>query len=54
MYLRLLYLIITGLFVWMRLARRDESRKSAEILLLRHQLTVLQTPARCRPKSTWA
>jgi putative transposase len=42
MCLRLLYLIITRLFAWMRLSRRDESRKSAEILLLRHQLTVLQ------------
>ena len=54
MCLRLLYLIITRLFAWMRLSRRDESRKSAEILLLRHQLTVLQRQHTARPKTTWA
>ena len=54
MCLRLLYLIITYLFAWMRLSRRDESRKSAEILLLRHQLTVLQRQHTARPKITWA
>jgi hypothetical protein len=38
--LRLVYLIISQLFGWLRLTRRTESWKSAEILLLRHQLTV--------------
>jgi len=32
------------LFVWLRLSRREESWKAAEILLLRHQLTVVQRP----------
>ena len=49
MCLRLVYLIITRLFAWLRLSRRDESRKSAEILLLRQQLTVLQRQHTARP-----
>ena len=42
------------MFAWLRLSRRDESWKSAEILLLRHQLTVLQRQVPARPKTTWA
>src|SRR5664279_1428772 len=45
MCLRLVYLITTRVFSWLRLSRRDEAWKSAEILLLRHQLTVLQPNA---------
>jgi transposase len=52
--LRLLFLFIARLFAWLRLTRREESWKSAEILLLRHQLTVLQRQAGSRPKITWA
>ena len=52
--LRLVYLTISRLFGWLRLSRRSESWKSAEILLLRHQLTVLQRQAPARPKTTWA
>jgi len=52
--LRLLYLIISRLFGWLRLSRREESWKSAEILLLRHQLTVLQRQQTARPNTTWA
>src|SRR5664279_543083 len=51
---RLLSLFIPGLFAWLRLSRRDASRESAEILLLRHQLTVLQRQHTARPKTTWA
>ena len=40
--------------VWLRLSRREESWKSAEILLLRHQLTVLRRQQSARPKTTWA
>ena len=54
MCLRLVYLIITRVFSWLRLSRRDEAWKSAEILLLRHQLTVLQRQTPARPKMTWA
>src|SRR5664279_2680662 len=54
MCLRLVYLIITRVFSWLRLSRRDEAWKSAEILLLRHQLTALQRQTPARPKMTWA
>jgi len=52
--LRFLFLLVSHLFAWLRLSRRDESWKSAEILLLRHQLTVLQRQVSARPKRTWA
>jgi len=52
--LRLVYLTIRRLFGWLRLSRRSESWKSAEILLLRHQLTVLQRQVDARPKMSWA
>jgi putative transposase len=51
---RLVYLVIARTFGWLRLSRRDESWKAAEILLLRHQLTVLQRQVNGRPKTTWA
>ena len=54
MCLRFLYLIITGLVASLRLTRSEESSRSAEILLLRHQLTVLQRQVRVRPKTNWA
>src|SRR5665213_2455084 len=54
MCLRLLYLFVTRMFAWLRLSRREESWKSAEILLRRHQLTVLQRQIDARPKPTWA
>ena len=46
--------MISRLFGWLRLSRRAESWRSAEILLLRHQLRVLQRQIDCRPKVTWA
>jgi putative transposase len=52
--LRLLYLIITRLVASLRLTRSEESWKSAEILLLRHQLTVLQRQVCARSKTSWA
>src|SRR5664280_3740437 len=54
MCLRLVYLIITRVFSWLRLSRREESWKSAEILLLRHQLTVLQRQVEARPTMSWS
>jgi putative transposase len=39
---------------WLRLSRREQSWRSAEILLLDHQLRVLQRQIDCRPKLTWA
>jgi len=52
--LRLLFLIVSRLFECLRLSRRSESWKSAEILLLRHQLTALQRQVDARPKVNWA
>lgn len=39
---------------WLRLAGRSAAWKSAEILLLRHQLAVLQRQMTARPRLTWA
>jgi putative transposase len=53
MCLRFVFLLITRLAVWLRLSRREETRKTAEILILRHQLTVLQRHQLCRAKLNW-
>jgi hypothetical protein len=42
MCLRFVYLLVVTQLSWMRLARRPGAWKDAEILLLRHQLDVLQ------------
>ena len=42
MCLRFAYLLITRMASWLRLSQHEESWKTAEILLLRHQLAVLQ------------
>jgi putative transposase len=52
MCLRFLFLLITRLAAWLLLSRREETCKTAEILILRHQLAVLQR--RRRPKLNWA
>jgi transposase len=54
MCLRFVFLVITRVITWLRLSRREETWKTAEILLLRHQLTVLRRHQACRPKLTWA
>jgi transposase len=54
MCLRFIYLFIVSAFSWMRLARRESAWKDAEIMLLRHQLAVLQRQQTHRPRLTWA
>jgi transposase len=54
MCLRFVFLLILRVITWLRLSRREETWKTAEILLLRHQVTVLQRHQTCRPKLNWA
>jgi len=56
MCLRFVFLLITRLAAWLRLARREETWKTAEILILRHQLAVLQRQRQRprRPRLSWA
>jgi putative transposase len=50
MCLRFVFLLITRVEAWLRLSRRENAWKTAEILILRHQLTVLQRRRPCRPR----
>ena len=54
MCLRFVFLLITRVEAWLRLSRREDAWKTAEILILRHQLTVLQRRRPCRPRLNWA
>src|SRR5216683_1371652 len=54
MCLRFVFLLITRVITWLRLSRREETWKTAEILLLRHQVTVLERHQTRRPKLNWA
>jgi hypothetical protein len=42
MCLRFAFLLIMWVTTWLRLSRREEAWQTAEILILRHQLAVLQ------------
>ena len=53
MCMRFAFLLITQLASWLRLSEREETWKTAEILILRHQLAVLQR-RQLRPKLRWA
>jgi transposase len=54
MCLRFVFLLITRVAAGLRLSRREEIWKTAEILILRHQLSVLQRRQPRRPKLDWA
>src|ERR1039457_2482222 len=54
MWLRYTFLLITRVASWLRLSQREETRKTAEILILRHQLAVLQRRQPRRPNLNWA
>jgi putative transposase len=48
------FLLTTRVAAWLRLSRREERWKTAEILILRHQLAILQRRQPRRPKLNWA
>src|ERR1039458_8123695 len=54
MCLRFVFLLITRAVAWLRLSRREEAWRITEILILRHQLAVLQRRQPVRPKLNWA
>ena len=54
MCLRFVFLLIKRIAGWLRLSQREEAWKTAEILILRHQLVVLQRQQRGRVKLCWA
>ena len=54
MCLRFVFLLITRVASWLRLSRREEAWKTAEILILRHQLAVLQRQQPRRANLSWA
>jgi hypothetical protein len=53
MCLRFLFLLITQMIRRLRLSRREGAWKTAEILILRHQLAVLQRHKAARPNLNW-
>jgi putative transposase len=46
MCLRFVFLLTTRVAAWLRLSRREDAWKTAEILILRHQVAVLQRRSR--------
>jgi putative transposase len=51
--LRFVFLLAVQIPAWLRLSRRPPTWKDAEILLLRHQLAVLQRQTAAQPKLRW-
>ena len=51
---RFVFLLIMWVISWLRLSQREEARQTAETLILRHQLVVLQRrqPRLCVPKTS--
>ena len=54
MCLRFVFFLITRMVAGLRLSRREGTWKTAEILILRHQVTVLQRHQTRRPELNWA
>src|ERR1039458_5771538 len=54
MCLRFVFLLVTRVITWPRLSLREDAWKTAEILILRHRLAVLERRQPRRPKLDWA
>jgi hypothetical protein len=54
MCLRFVFILVVRLSSWLRLSRRGSAWKDVEILLLRHQVALLERHCAARPKLTWA
>jgi hypothetical protein len=54
MCLRFVFLLVVRVPSWLRLSRRSSVRKDAEVLLLRHQVVLLERHNTARLKLTWA
>src|SRR6201996_1412974 len=52
--LQFAFLLITRVTAWLRLSQREEAWQTAEILILRHQLAVLQRQQPRHPHLNWA
>jgi putative transposase len=50
---RLAYLLMARFFGWLALLTRTDTSKGVEILVLRHEVTVLRSQV-ARPKPHWA
>jgi putative transposase len=54
MWLQFVFLPALSVSAWLRLSRRSSVWKDAEILLLCHQIALLERRSTARPKLTWA
>ena len=54
MCLQFMFLLTTRLAAWLQLSQREQTWKTAEILVLRHQLAVPQRRQPRQPKLNWA